>query len=771
MSPGEAAHVELQPGALFADRYQIEALLGRGGMGAVYSARDATLGETIALKVMRTGEAAAALEIQRFRQEVKLARRVTHPGVARVFDIGEHAGLMYLTMELVPGETLRQVLRREGPLPQERAVRIAIALCDGLRAAHAASVVHRDLKPANVMLAEGDRAVITDFGIARSLDDAAGLTCGAIGTPSYMAPEQLVSGVIDGRTDIHALGLLLHEMLTGQRLAGFPRPGLDPALDTLIRRCTAPMPDARPASVDEVARMLSATLHPDQQSGVGAPPVAPVASLAGTSTSIQRDVPDLATRQLRPSGPPLATMTTIGPALAVLPFRYRGPRDQDDFGDAIADELVDVLARTRGVRVLGSGATARYKDARDPRTIGAELGASAVIDGTAQVSGERVRITVRLLETAGGMQIWTERYDGDLGDLLALQETIARRVAEELRLELSTLVHRGAAPAAAIELYLEGRHRLRAFDGREAVAAAETLDRCVALAPDFVPALPAHAIACLRRWFFDTQQDWETSARAAVAVALARAPELAEAHLAAGILATHEGNYRAAALAIERSLAIAPTYADAQEYLGMLQCEAGQGEDGTRRLRLACSLDPTLIYAGVFLARSHALHGKWSEAERVLDDLERRLSPTVLPLSRSLRCRFAGWRRDEAALRRLVADGLTEDTPNRRLVMLYARAFTGEIDVDEVRRSLQRIVTSTQNLRFLSLTEQLATEIFAGLGEIEEARLHLFRAATNVLVDLEWLDRCPLLAQLRTLPDWDDARRRVRARAEAVWTT
>lgn len=770
MVAGDAPQAELTLGARFADRYVIEAVLGRGGMGAVYRAKDERLGEAIALKVLRSAESPAAQELARFRQEVRLARRVTHPNVARVYDIGEHEGITYLTMELIPGETLRHVMRREGKMPMERVARVALALCEGLRAAHAAGVVHRDLKPANVMIAPDGRVVITDFGIARSLDDASGMTSCAIGTPSYMAPEQLVCGAIDARTDVFALGLVMYEMLAGERLSGVPRGGLDPAIDLLIRRCTAPMPDARPSSVEEVARaltmMIGATATDDEQA-TSAPTVMRRPVIAQEVASPR----DGETQRLHATAQRLGTTSAFGPALAVLPFRYRGPRDQDDFGEAIADELVDVLARTRGVRVLGTGATARYKEARDPRTIGIDLAASAVIDGTAQVSGERVRITVRLLETASGLQIWTERYEGDLGDLLTFQESIARRVAEELRLELTTLVHRGAAPAAAIELYLQGRHKLRAFDANEAVGAAQTLDRCVALAPDFPPALAAHAIACLRRWFFDADGDWEPSARAAVALALSRGPELSETHLAAGILATQEGNYRSAARSLEQALSIAPTHADAHEYLGMLQCEAGNAEEGTRRLKLACSLDPSLIYASVFLARSYALHGRWNEADAALDDAERRLSPVVLPLSRSLRCRLHAWRRDREALRRFVADGVVEDTPNRRVVMMYARTLAGSADPSEARKQFQRLLTTTQNPRYLSLIQQLATEMFAGIGEIDEARLHLFRAATNVLVDLDWMDRCPLLDELRKRPDWEDARRRVRARAEAVWMT
>jgi len=765
VSQSEPSHPELPRGLLFAERYEIEAIIGRGGMGAVYRARDLALGESIALKVLAQGSDAGVAEIMRFRQEVRLARKVTHPNVARVFDIGEHEGLVYLTMELLAGDTLRQALRQRGALPPAEAARVARALCDGLRAAHAAGVVHRDLKPANVLLEPGGRVVIMDFGIARSLTEASGLTVGVIGTPTYMAPEQLFSGDVDARTDIYALGLVIHEMLAGVRPGGAVTHALPPALAELVRRCTAPLADARPSSVDEVARALA-------EAGFS-PEASPHPRDGGEATARLAPLRDADTRPLGRAPEPSLTTGTREPALAVLPFRYRGPKEEEGFGDAITDDLVDVLARTRGMRVLGSGATARYRDARDPRDIGRDLAASAVIDGSAQIAGDRVRITVRLLETAGGVQLWSERYDGDLGDLLTLQETIAHRVAEELRLELTTLSHRGAAPAAAIELYLDGRHRVRAFEYEGAAAAAQSLEQALALAPDFAPALAAHAIACLRAWFFDTESgvDWEAAAQRAVARALERAEALAETHLAAGILATHGGEYRAAARAIDRALSIAPTYADAHEYLGMLQCESGRAAEGVKRLRHAGSLDPTLMYSGVIQARQHALDGRWDAAEAKLVELDRLHGPVIARLTLAQRIRIAAWRGDRETLRRAVAEQSPRESPNWRVVRLYARALGGEMSNAEVREAMRQALSQFHNPRFWSLGEQLATEIYAARGEIEEARLHLSRAATSVLVDLEWLDRCPILAPLRELAGWDDIRRRVRARAEAVWST
>jgi TolB-like protein len=765
---------DLSPGEKFADRYEIEAPLGRGGMGAVYRAKDLALGEAIALKLLAPGPEVCSRDILRFRDEVRLARRVTHPNIARVYDIGEHRGMLYLTMELIVGETLRAKLRREGRIDPARAAAIARALALGLSAAHAAGVIHRDLKPPNVLIEQGGRVVISDFGIARSLGDASGLTLGAVGTPFYMAPEQLAIGAIDGRTDLYALGLVLYEMLTGAPPSTAPAAfavtpaGAVPvpeALADVVRRCIARDPDARPASAAEVARMLA----PDE-------PFVEASTAVFTATVLDVDrAADTRGASTPARASQVSTPTTSGGSdrtVGVLPFRFRGPREQEYFGEELSDELVDVLSRTRGLRVLGSGATARYRDARDPRAIGADLGAHAIIDGAVQMTEGRVRISVRLVDTSTAVQLWSERYEGDLGDVLSLQESIARRVAEELRVELCTLTHRGAAPAAAIERYLAGRHALRAFDYQGATSAAAALAGCLELAPDFAPGLAAHAIACLRSWFYDLGEhgpDWEAAARASVALALSKAPDLAETHLASAILATHCGDYRVAARALASALTIAPTYADAHEYLGMLQCESGRSEEGVKHMKLAAELDPTLFYAGVFLARDHALHGRHEAGEAALAEIDRRRGGGVASLTGAIRVRLAAWRRDLDGIRRWSSASAGTGSPNWRLMKLCADGLTGELGDEELRRGFAAVFAGTQNPRSLALAGQLATEVFASRGQVEEARLHLLRAATSVLVDLAWMDLCPLLAPLRALPDFEEARKRVRARAEAIW--
>ncbi len=242
------------PGTLLAQRYRIVSLLGRGGMGEVYRANDLLLGQTVALKFLPPQATANDAALNRFRNEVRTARQVSHPNVCRVYDIGEAEGLTYLTMEYVDGEDLASLLRRIGRLPQDKALEIARKLCAGLAAAHDKGVVHRDLKPANIMLDSQGQVRITDFGLAGMAEQLGDVRSG---TPAYMAPEQRAGKQVSARSDIYSLGVVLHEVFTGKRPSEEgSKAELDPAVDRVIQRCLQEDPHKRPANPLAVAAAL-----------------------------------------------------------------------------------------------------------------------------------------------------------------------------------------------------------------------------------------------------------------------------------------------------------------------------------------------------------------------------------------------------------------------------------------------------------------------------------------------------------------------------------
>jgi len=274
-SSGLSSEGRFLPGRLLASRYRIVALLGRGGMGEVYRADDLTLGQPVALKFLPEKASQDETLLERFRNEVRVSRRISHPNVCRVYDVGEVEEHTFFTMEYVDGEDLASLLRRIGRLPADKALEIARQLCAGLAAAHAKGVLHRDLKPANIMLDGRGQVVVTDFGLAGLVDQISGADVRS-GTPAYMAPEQLEGKEVNVKSDIYSLGLVLYEIFTGKRafsLESLPalvrarseqapsRPStlvkdLDPAVERAIMRCLEPDPALRPNSVLSVAAAL-----------------------------------------------------------------------------------------------------------------------------------------------------------------------------------------------------------------------------------------------------------------------------------------------------------------------------------------------------------------------------------------------------------------------------------------------------------------------------------------------------------------------------------
>ncbi|AGP39705.1 serine/threonine-protein kinase [Sorangium cellulosum] len=420
-----------------AGRYEILGLLGTGGMGSVYRVRDLELDEVVALKMLRRDLADSAGMLERFRQEVKLARRVTHRNVARTFDFGDHEGEKFLTMECVDGESLHSVLARTGPMPAQQVIGIGCALCDGLGAAHAAGIVHRDLKPENVLLDRGGRVVITDFGIARtSSGPSAGESSGfVLGSPAYMSPEQLTGEPdIDARTDIYALGMILFECLTHRRawpgagaiaaaMARLRSPPPDPrsvrpdvplAVADVVLRCMATRREDRYASAAEAHRALllarsrvSIAPQPAQSlasviaaSAATAAPTAPQpieqnpTRVAASVEAVTAPQPRLMSPTLSapvptpaPTSPPSSASSPLK-TVAVLPFRNVGAPDDEYLADGFTEDLTDTLSMTAGLKVRPRAAVSRVRlDGRDPRDIGRELGVQVVVEGSLRRTG------------------------------------------------------------------------------------------------------------------------------------------------------------------------------------------------------------------------------------------------------------------------------------------------------------------------------------------------------------------------------------------------
>ncbi len=770
----EPATPEPEPslGELFAERYRIDRCIGRGSMGTVYAAHDRVVDEMVALKLLATPSERA---LERFRREVRLARRVTHRNAARTFDLGAYHGVHFITMELVDGESVRIRMAREGRLAVGDVAEIARQVCLGLQAAHEVGVIHRDLKPGNVLLAN-ERTVITDFGVAWSNREANTETlehAPMAGTPAYMAPEQVMGLNLDTRADLYALGVMMFEMLTGRTpwsggnrvevaMARLHKTAPDPRaeapvpdwLGELVLRCLASDPERRPASPAEVAEVLAQlasspelALHPGIMQD-------PAASSMGSAFA--------------PTSPGER-------ALAVMPFRYHGPRDDDYLGEALTEELVDLLAMTRGLRVSASGAAATFKDERDARTVGRALGVDAIVEGTIQRSPEQVRIVARLIDVGTGYQRWSERFEGRLEDVFELQDRMAKRIAEALRVELTLLGHGAVASAEAVELYLRGRAVARESDtsGRSLEEAVEHFTKARTLAPAFALPLAAQADATVQRWFLSSDGDgtqWAEAAASAVESALEGAPDVAQTHLAAARWQVGRGQFTAAARHLTAALDIAPTFAAAHEYLGMLQCDAGRSREGVQHITLAHELDPSLNLGAFAALRHHAL---CSPTERYEAELARlRRTPKISRFGLDLfELRIATWYGDLARARAVQwPDVSIGGNSSADIFAVFTRSLEPETSNAQLERDLRAVADAAGSPRLRTVWRQMAVEVLARRGDDDAAMRVLVQTDGEcVLLDADWLESCPLLQGLQADPRFAEIRSRVRGRADAIW--
>jgi serine/threonine-protein kinase len=551
MTDGPAAASSLA--TALTGRYTVERELGAGGMATVYLAHDLRHDRDVAIKVLRP-DLAESLGRERFLREIRLAARLNHPHILPLHDSGEAGGDLFFVMPLVEGQTLRDRLRLESPLPVDFAVRIASEIADALDYAHRHDVVHRDVKPENILLHEG-HALVADFGIGRAIvaASASGATTLTqlgvmVGTPTYMSPEQAAGDEVDGRSDLFALGCVLYEMLTGE--PPFTGPTVQAVIARRFQHTPPPVRASRPAVPPGVCHLVERLLEKDPaaRTSTGAQVVAALRS------------PDAA------HGAPDAAHPT-GPSVAVLPFANMSAAVDDAyFADGITEEIINVLAHIDGLRVAARTSCFAFKGKdEDLRAVGAKLGVAHVLEGSVRKAGPRLRITAQLIDVANGYHLWSERYDRELVDVFAVQDEIASAIAAKLRLSLLDRPGRsaergGPRSVEAYELLLRGRVLLWQR-GRAILDALPCFERAVALDPELIEAHAllgdAHRLLCV----YGMAPAGETIPRAlgAIGRALALDPEHSQALTAlANIKSVHDVDIEASVALADRVLAREP---------------------------------------------------------------------------------------------------------------------------------------------------------------------------------------------------------------------
>jgi non-specific serine/threonine protein kinase len=598
--------MRLSPGTSLGP-YVIAEPLGSGGMGDVYRARDPRLGRDVAVKVLNA--APDSERLARFEREARATALLAHSNILTIFDIGTHEGAPFLVCELLEGETLRERLST-GPLGVEASLSIGLQLARGVAAAHSLRVVHRDLKPENLVITSGGTLKILDFGLAKLQEQpvveadtrTAGMSLPGIliGTPAYMSPEQVRGALVDERSDVFAIGTLLYEMLAGRNpfahltaaetLAAIlhdsppPPPGTSDAIARIVERCLQKKASERFENALQLVEALE-----DARDG-----------------DLQRPAP--------------AAMTSSR-SIAVLPFLdMSAARDQDYLCDGIADELINALTHIDGLRVTARSTSFQFKSSKvDARAVGARLGVDSVLEGGVRKAGDRLRVTVQLVDVADGYQRWSHRFDGTIEDVFTIQDQIAERVATALRGLLSgrekDALRRPGTEAAAYEYYLRGRQQMHTLSRTTAYTAKQMFDRAIEIDPNYAPAYAG--LAQLHAWEYEWWGGGEPAAKAADEAsrkALELAPQLSESHTARAAALAQRGAYDEASREYEEAIRLNPNSFDAYYYHARASFAAKQIEKSAELFQRAAELRPEDFQAPALLAQSLSMMGREDEA-------------------------------------------------------------------------------------------------------------------------------------------------------------
>ena len=578
-------------------RYQVQERVGAGGMGVVYRALDTRLGRTVALKVLPPGLTADLERRNRFVREAKAASALNHPNIITIFDIDRVEGVDLIAMEYIIGRTLQDIIAcRE--LAASDAVNYAVQIAQALVAAHSAGIIHRDIKPANIMIAGAtggtSQVKVLDFGLAKlseslqSVDTLSeDMTKGSIiGTAAYMSPEQAEGKPIDARSDIFSFGSVLHEMLSGRH--AFRGDSNLAILTAVLREMPEPLPAGLPISLQNIVLRC---LQKD--------PVLRVQSAVELKSALEACLP--------------LSMDSSSPAktIAVLPFaNLSGDKENEYFSDGLTEEIINAIAGLPGLRVTArTSAFALRGKNLDVREIGAKLNVEHILEGSVRSSGNRVRVTAQVVNAADGYQLWSERYDREMRDVLDIQDEISHAIVETLRVQLvkdTALVRRHTRSPEAYSLYLRGRHYHEKHTPEGYNKARQCYERALAADPKYTLAFLGLADYYLMNAFYGFQYPKEALAGAKEAAmrALEMDDSLPEGHALLGtMLGIADCDWRAAGLAFHRALELdANSSYVLFRYANFYLWPQGRVEEATALIERTLSIDPLWVFAHWVLA-------------------------------------------------------------------------------------------------------------------------------------------------------------------------
>jgi eukaryotic-like serine/threonine-protein kinase len=770
--------------------YRLLRKLGAGGMGEVYLAEDQRLGRYVAIKLLPSELTDGPERLARFKAEARAASALNHPNILTIYEVGSDGDTHYIATEYIEGETLRRRLLHHVELPE--AIEFALGIAGALAAAHEAAIVHRDIKPENVMIRPDGWVKVVDFGIAKLAGEAGGeqeetaeyLTEPGVvkGTVQYMSPEQLRGLETDSRTDLFSLGIILYEMFAGV----VPFSGRNPneVIAAILERDPLPLSHHRSDIPPEIERIVMKLLRKERNERYQT-----ARDLAVDLRAAKQDL-ELGVRERQRSGeiratgsvrPPaarrrnavvaaafLAVIVAAGFAIrlwgvgqrqissvAVLPFvNASGDPESEYLSDGITESIIHSLSQMPKLRVMARSTVFRYRDSDlDPRKIGRELGVGAVLTGRLQQVGGTLVVQADLVDVERGTQIWGEQYRRPAGDLLSIQEQIAREISQRLRLELSgeeraRLAKRYTEDTEAYRLYLMGRYQ---WNKRTAEGFRKSIDyfrEAIGRDPRYALAYAglADGYAMLAVYGETGPADSQRAAQAAATRAIELDPGLAEAYTSLGWTRfSFDWDWHGAEEAYRRAISLNPNYATAHQWYALYLAAMLRHDEAIASMQRALDLDPLSIIISTGVGTMYYQAGRMDEAiaqfRRTLD-LEPDFPRTVYELARALE--VSG----RVAEARVELEKLDMTHPAVRAEMARIEALEG--NTAKAREMLDEL-THADSGRYVNPYDLAA--ICVAMGERDEAIRWLETAYETHVVRLAYLLSEPMFRDLR-----DDAR-------------